>query len=136
MTTVRMNYLYRQGNSLFFMDPVSFEQVELDVGLLPRERSAGYLIENSSTALKRNGDTFVSIHVPEKVVCTVEDTPSGRVKQVNDTSGKEARLTNGLIVQVPNFIENGAHVIINTATDAYVGKSDTPPAPEVEQQYV
>ena len=136
MTTVRMNFLYRQGSSLFFMDPVSFEQVELDVSLLPRgEKAAGYLIENSSTVLKKNGDSFVSIHVPEKVVCTVLDTPSGRTKQVNDTGGKEAKLTNGLTIMLPNFIENGTHIVVNTETDAYVGKSDVPPAPEVETKY-
>lgn len=136
MTTVRMNFLYRQGNSLFFMDPVSFEQVELDVSLLPRgEKAAGYLIENSSIVLKKNDEAFVSIHVPEKVVCTVADTPSGRTKQVNDTGGKEAKLTNGLTIMLPSFIENGTHIIVNTETDAYVGKSDVPPAPEVETKY-
>lgn len=136
MTAVRMNYLYRQGNSLFFMDPVNFEQVELDASLMVRgEKAAAYLIENSSVQLKKDQETFVSIHLPEKVVCTVLDTPTGRVKQVNDSAGKEAKLSNGLTVQVPNFIENGTHVIINTETDTYVGKSEVPPAPEVEKQY-
>lgn len=135
MTPVRMNFLYRQGKSLFFMDPVSFEQVEVDAELTGSERRAAYLIENSSVMLTKNGDNFVSIRVPEKVVCTIENTSAGRTKQVNDTGGKDAKLTNGLTIQVPNFIDNGAHIVVNTETDAYVGKSEVPPAPEEEKEY-
>jgi len=43
MQTVRMNFLYRQGNTLFFMDPTTFEQVELDSSLAPGHQ-AHYLI--------------------------------------------------------------------------------------------
>lgn len=43
MQTVRMNFLYRQGSVMFFMDPVSFEQIELDVSLAPGN-AAYYLI--------------------------------------------------------------------------------------------
>lgn len=128
-----MNFLYRQGNTLFFMDPVSFEQIELDASL-SGDRSANYLIENSSTALTRDGDTVVKIVVPEKAVCTVESTSQARAK-VNDAGGKDAKLTNGLTISVPNHIEAGQHIVVSTATNTFVSKSDTPPEPEVEKVY-
>lgn len=135
LQTVRMNFLYRQGNTLYFMDPVSFEQVELDASLAPG-KSAHYLIENSSTLLTRDGDTFVKIQVPEKVVCTVAETHASRgATKVNDHGGKEARLTNGLTVIVPNYIENGQHIVVNTANDTFTGKSEVPPEPEVEKVF-
>lgn len=133
MQTVRFNYLYRDGNTLFFMDPVSFEQVELDASLTAG-RHAGYLLENSSVQLVRNGETFVKIVVPEKVVCTVAST-SAPTKQQNDTGGKQAKLTNGITVTVPLWIENGTHIVVNTNDNAYVSKSDVPPAPEVEKTH-
>lgn len=88
--------------------------------------------ENSSTGLVRDGDNFVRIVVPEKAVCTVESTSAAR-KTVNDTGGKEAKLTNGLTVMVPNYIENGQHIVVNTANDAFVSKSEVPPAPEADR---
>ena len=115
------------------MDPVSFEQVELDASLAGG-KAAQYLIENSSTALVRDGDTFVRIVVPEKVVCTVESTGAARAK-VNDAGGKDAKLTNGLTITVPNHIESGQHIVVNTANDSFVSKSEAPPAPEVEKTY-
>jgi hypothetical protein len=93
------------------------------------------LIDNSSTVLTRNGDTFVRVTVPEKAVCTVEATAPAKAGKVNDPTGKDARLTNGLTVQVPAFIEPGQHIVINTETDAYVGKSEVPPAPIEEVKY-
>ena len=134
MVTTRYNYLYRQGNSLFFMDPVSFEQHELDAGLAPG-KSAHYLIENSSIGLVRDGETFVKIVVPEKIVCTVESTQPARIKQTNDAGGKDAKLTNGLTILVPNHVETGQHIIVNTANDTFVSKSDAPPAPEPEKLF-
>ena len=116
------------------MDPVSFEQIELDASLAPG-KSAYYLIENSSIALVKDGDTFVGIKVPEKIVCTVESTQAARTKQTNDVSGKEAKLTNGLTILVPTHIEQGQHVLVNTATDTFVSKSDAPPAPEAEKTF-
>jgi elongation factor P len=133
MQTVRMNFLYRQGNTLFFMDPSSFEQVELDASLAPG-KSAHYLIENSSTALVRDAENFVKLILPDKAVCTVESTSPARVK-VNDAGGKDAKLTNGLTILVPNYIENGQHIIVNTSNDLFVGKSDTPPMPEEEKTF-
>lgn len=134
MQTARYNFLYRQGTSLFFMDPTSFEQVELDASLAPG-RSAQYLIENSSIALVKDGDLFVGIKVPEKIVCTVESTQAARTKQTNDTTGKEAKLTNGITIFVPNHIEVGQHIIVNTSNDTFTGKSDTPPEPEKEKEF-
>ena len=122
-----MNFLYRQGGQLVFMDPVSFEQVELSAALCGRESRANYLIENSSVVLTRNGDMFVKISVPEKAVCTIESTATSKPGKVNDGAGKDAKLTNGLTVQVSAFLENGAHIIVNTDTDAYVGKSEHSP---------
>ncbi len=133
---VRMNFLYRQGQNLVFMDPVSFEQVELSTSLCGRESRANYLVENSSIILTKNGDTFVKIAVPEKVVCTVESTAASKPGKVNDGAGKEARLTNGLTVLVPAFIENGVHIVVNTDTDGYVGKSEVPPGPQEEPNFV
>jgi len=136
LTPVRMNYLYRQGTTLVFMDPVSFEQIEVSASLCGRESRANYLIENSSTLLTRNGDTFVKVAVPEKAVCTVETTaPAKAGGKVNDPTGKDAKLTNGLTVQVPAFIESGAHIVVNTETDAYVGKSEVPPMPIEEEKF-
>jgi len=128
---VKMNFLYRQGSTLFFMDPTSFEQVELSVDLASG-KAGYYLIDNSSVVLKKDGDQFVSIQVPEKVVCTVQETAQPR-KTVNDPSGKEALLTNGQRISVPHFIENGQHIVVNTATETYVGKSEVPPEPEEDR---
>lgn len=90
------------------------------------------LSEGSSTGLVRDGDAIVKINVPEKVVCTVESTSSSRGK-VNDAGGKDAKLTNGLTITVPNHIEPGQHIIVSTGTETFVSKSDAPPAPEPEK---
>ena len=57
-----------------------------------------------------------------QIQCKIESTDAALKGQTVSSSYKPAKLTNGLSIQVPPFIESGDIVIINTRSMEYVKK--------------
>jgi elongation factor P len=112
-----MEFLYADGDSLFFMDPKNFEQVEL------QRRSLGnmekFLKEGVRLPVEFFEDQPISIVFPDSVEARVADTaPPAHAGQA--TTWKHARLDNGMQIQVPLFIAPGEMIRIDTRTGRYL----------------
>ena len=110
-------FLYSDNSKFYFMDPDSYEQFELDSGVV--EDQAGYLKEGDTVTAQLFDGRIINIelpkHVPLKVIYT-EHAVKG------DTSGaitKDAKLETGITVKVPAFIKQGDIISVDTATGAY-----------------
>ena len=112
-----VQFLYADGQSHHFMDPDSYEQIEL--GSSEIESLAGFMKEGDSvTALLFEG-RVISIELPKNVPLKVTYAESA-VK--GDTSGaitKNAQLETGITVKVPAFVKTGDIISIDTTTGAY-----------------
>lgn len=112
-----VQYLYNDGETFFFMDPVSFEQFELTADIV--DEAKGYLKEGDMLNLQFFGDRVINVELPKNLY--LEVTYSEDVVKGDTTSSvlKDATLETGLVIKVPAFIKQGDTVSVDTATGEY-----------------
>ena len=114
------NYLYSDENNLFFMDPKTFEQIEIKKELIGDKGKL--LTENLKVSISFFNENPISVELPNQVQCKIDVTDTALKGQTVSSSYKPATLENGLNIQVPPFIESGDEVIIDTRTLEYIKK--------------
>jgi elongation factor P len=113
-----MQYLYDSGTTLVFMDPKTYEQIELPKQNL--EAQAPYLAPNGEVIVISYDDEILGIELPAKVALTVtECEPGVRGDTVTNGGAKDAVLETGLKIKIPLFINAGEKVIVDTTTGKY-----------------
>ena len=114
------NFLYEDEKNYFFMDPKSFEQIEIKKDIVGEKGKL--LTENLEVIVNFYNDTPLSIELPNQVTCKIETTDVALKGQTVSSSYKPAKLDNGLNIQVPPFVEIGDEVVIDTRNLEYVKK--------------
>ena len=114
------NFLYEDEKNYFFMDPKSFEQIEIKKDIIGEKGKL--LTENLEVIVNFYNDTPLSIELPNQVTCKIETTDVALKGQTVSSSYKPAKLDNGLNIQVPPFVEIGDEVVIDTRNLEYVKK--------------
>ena len=117
---MNLNYLYNDENNYFFIDPKTFEQIEIKKDIIG-EKSI-LLSENLEVGINFYNEIPISINLPNQISCKIETTDVALKGQTVSSSYKPATLNNGLIIQVPPFIEAGDEVIIDTRNLEYIKK--------------
>ena len=117
---VKYNYLYEDENDYFFMEPNSFEQIDIKKNIVGEKGKL--LTENLEVLVSFYNDKPISIDLPKQVTCKIETTDVALKGQTVSSSYKPAILNNGLSIQVPPFIEAGDEVIIDTRNLEYIKK--------------
>ena len=115
------NYLYKDEINYFFMNPKSFEQIEIKKNIIGEKGKL--LTENLEVIISFYNELPISINLPNQVVCKIDSTDVALKGQTVSSSYKPAILDNGLNIQVPPFIENGDEVIIDTRNLEYIKKN-------------
>ena len=114
------NYLYSDEANYFFMDPKSFEQIEIKKEIVGDKGKL--LTENLQVSVSFYNENPLSIELPNQVHCKIEATDAALKGQTVSSSYKPATLDNGLNIQVPPFIESGDEVIVDTRNLEYIKK--------------
>ena len=114
------NYLYEDENNYYFMDPKTFEQIEINKETIGDKGKL--LTENLEVLVSFYNNNPISIELPNQVQCKIETTDAALKGQTVSSSYKPATLENGLNIQVPPFIEVGDEIIIDTRNLEYVKK--------------
>ena len=114
------NFLYEDEDKYFFMDPKSFEQIEIKKKIVGEKGKL--LTENLMVTVSFYNETPISVDLPNQVTCKIETTDVALKGQTVSSSYKPATLNNGLNVQVPPFIESGDSVVIDTRNLEYIKK--------------
>ena len=114
------NFLYEDEKNYFFMDPKSFEQIEIKKDIVGEKGKL--LTENLEVIVNFYNDTPLSIELPNQVTCKIESTDVALKGQTVSSSYKPAKLDNGLNIQVPPFVEIGDEVVIDSRNLEYVKK--------------
>ena len=116
----KYNFLYEDENNYFFMEPKSFEQIEIKKNLVGEKGKL--LIENLEVSISFYNDSPISIDLPNQVTCKIKTTDVALKGQTVSSSYKPATLENGLNIQVPPFIETGDDIIVDTRNLEYIKK--------------
>ena len=114
------NYLYDDENNYIFMDPKTFEQIEIKKDIVGEKGKL--LTENLQVTVSFYNENPISIELPNQVTCKIETTDVALKGQTVSSSYKPATLDNGLNIQVPPFIDSGDEVIIDTRSLEYIKK--------------
>ena len=114
------NYLYSDENNYFFMDPKTFEQIEIKKDIIGEKGKL--LTENLLVSVSFHNENPISLELPKQVKCKIKTTDVALKGQTVSSSYKPATLDNGLNIQVPPFIESDDEVIIDSRTFEYIKK--------------
>ena len=117
---INFNYSYEDENNYFFMNPKSFEQVQIKKDIVGEKGKL--LTENLEVNLSFYNDNPIAIDLPNQVKCKIETTDVALKGQTVSSSYKPAVLSNGLNIQVPPFIESGDEIILDTRNLEYIKK--------------
>src|SRR5664279_5718873 len=116
-----MQFLYRDGSEYVFMDTSSYEQLQVETGLLGG--SANYLKEGDDAVLQFFGTEIVGVDLPAAVELTVADTEPGLQGDRVSGARKPATLETGLVLQVPLFVNPGEKIKVDTRTGEYLTRA-------------
>ena len=116
----KFTFLYKDENDFYFMNPETFEQININKNIIGEKSKM--LSENLEVIINFHNESAISLTLPNQVQCKIEMTDAALKGQTVSSSYKPAKLDNGLIIQVPPFIENGDIIIIDTRTLEYVKK--------------
>ena len=116
----KYNFLYEDENNYFFMEPKSFEQIEIKKDIIGDKGKL--LTENLEVSVSFYNEVPIVVDLPNQVTCKIEKTDVALKGQTVSSSYKPAVLNNGLNIQVPPFIEDGDEVIVDTRNLEYVKK--------------
>jgi elongation factor P len=117
-----VQYLYRDADHLHFMDSTNFNQFSMAVDELRDQ--VPFMTENmEGVQAMIVDDEVIAIELPDTVeLPIVETTPGVRGNSATGRT-KPATLSTGLVVHVPEHLEPGTVVRVDTRTGDYLGRA-------------
>lgn len=119
--TKDVQYLYIQDDVATFMDLTTYEQYEIPVEVIKEELK--FLLDNMEVSIQFYESEVVGVSLPTTVILTVAETQPSIKGATVSGSGKPAVMETGLVVSVPDFIEAGEKLEINTSNGDYVRRA-------------
>lgn len=116
----QLQYLYKDEDNLYCMDPNSFEQISIPLNKLEGYQ---YLKEGENYSINFLKDEPLSLNIPPKIDLKVIETGPSLKGNSAVNVYKDAVLENGIKTKVPLFIKVGDVVVIDTRTGDYTQKS-------------
>jgi elongation factor P len=118
VSTRSAQFLYKDGETFFFMDPESFEQFEIPAETLPN--LTDFMKEGESVGLQFFGERVINIEMPNSVYLAVEYAEDVVKGDTTSSVLKDATLETGLVVKVPAFIKQGDSIKVDTRDGSYL----------------
>jgi elongation factor P len=116
----KFNYLYGDETDYYFMDPKTYEQINIKKETIGEKGKM--LTENLEVSISFYNEKPLTVELPNQVTCSIDTTDVALKGQTVSSSYKPATLDNGVNIQVPPFIESGDKIIVDTRTMEYIKK--------------
>jgi elongation factor P len=116
-----MQYLYRDGSDLVFMDTSSYEQIHVPAATVGD--ASHFLLENQNAIVGLHEGVPLFVELPTSVVLAVDYTEPGLQGDRSTGGTKPARLETGYEIAVPLFITTGEKVKVDTRDGSYLGRA-------------
>src|ERR1035437_6559874 len=110
---IEMEYMYDDGEYYYFMNTENFEQTHLTKEALGD--GVEYLIPNLKVKVEYYEGQPVSVELPPGVVMKVIEVEPGIKGGSVSNVGKPAKMETGLIVSVPQFVNEGDSIRVSTS---------------------
>ena len=117
---MKFNYLYQDDSDYYFMDPKSYEQINIKKEIIGEKGKM--LEENLEVNISFYNEKPLAVELPNQITCTIETTDVALKGQTVSSSYKPATLNNGISIQVPPFIDSGDKILLDTRKMEYIKK--------------
>ncbi len=121
LDTHEMQYLYSDPSGNHFMNTETFEQLALTDEVLGD--SKGFLLPETVITVDFYEGQPVGLELPNTVVLAVVETDPPLKGATAAGGSKPAKLETGVTVAVPQFIDTGTRIIVDTRTGEYVSRA-------------
>ncbi len=118
LTDQEMQFLYSEGDMLWFMDNETFDQHPLPETLIGED--VKYLKEGENVTVKMDGTTPLAVELPTFVELKIVETDPGLRGDTVSGGTKPAKLETGAVVNVPLFVKNDTTIKVDTRNGKYV----------------
>jgi len=115
-----LEFSYADRGTFAFMDPESFEQIELTETQLGDVRN--YLAPGGKVDVLFVDERPLSVDLPSTVALKIIESADGVKGDTASNVQKPAKLETGLTVQVPLFIKVGEVIRVSTIDGSYLGR--------------
>jgi len=116
-----LEFSYADRETFTFMDPESYEQVEISAAQLGDVKN--YLTAGGKVEVLLVDDKPLTVELPSAVTLKIVESAEGIKGDTASNVQKPAKLETGLIIQVPLFVKEGELVRVNTADGTYLGRA-------------
>ena len=116
-----LQYLYVTGDRITLMDMESYEQIDIDASLIGE--LTAFLADGMKLVVQFYDNVAVLASLPEKVTCVVTECETAIKGQTATSSYKSAILDNGIRIMVPQFLDQGEKIVVNTNTLEYLERA-------------
>lgn len=113
-----MQFLYRTGEDLVFMDMETFDQTTLSIGQVGD--GVGYLKPDLEVTVMTYEDELLGVELPHSVDLKVTKTDPGLRGDTATGGSKPATLESGAVVTVPLFLNEGDVIRVDTRSGKYL----------------
>ena len=119
---VPLQFSYLDGDSYMFMNTEDYSQYGLNADEIADQ--AAYISEGLEdiTGLLMDG-ALLGIELPQSITLAVVDTAPGIKGATAAGRTKSATLSTGLEVQVPEYLESGEIIKVNTVTGKFMSRA-------------
>ena len=117
-----VQFSYREGDITTFMDTENYSQYELNAEDL--EEQSCYMTEDleGMIALLVDGQ-IVGVEIPLTVELEITETAPGLKAASASARTKPALLSTGLEIQIPEYLESGERIKVNTTNGKFVSRA-------------
>jgi elongation factor P len=115
-----LDFLYENGGQCCFMNPESYEQVDLPVEIVGEQ--AKFLEAGMSLPVEFIEGRAVSVVFPDIIEVSIADTAPPLHGQ-QDNAWKTARLANAVEIMVPPFVKTGDSIRLNLVEMKYMDRA-------------
>jgi len=117
VTTKKVQYLYKDDEKFYFMDPSTFEQYELSSDLVGD--SSDFMKDGDEMDIQFYNGSAINLTLPKNLWLEVTYTENAVKGDTSTSVMKDATLETGVVVKVPAFIKTGDVISVDTETYAY-----------------
>lgn len=116
-----MQFLYNQGDTYYFMNMQTYDQIELNKSSLGDD--VKFLKENLEVIISFYEGEVMGVILPDKIEYLITKSDPGVKGNTTSTAMKDAELETGMVIKVPMFISEGERILVSTSDGKYVSRA-------------
>jgi len=116
-----VDFLYRDGEDLVFMDMDDYEQMTLPAKKVGD--TINFLKDNTTVQLVQWKEQLLNLEMPQVMEYTITQTDPGLRGDTAQGGSKPATIETGAVVTVPLFVNEGEVIRVDTRTGQYIERA-------------